>query len=329
MVTTLTASAPGTVGDGHPLIEVRLTAIRYAARDTHLYEFQRTDGHPLPSADAGSHVDIHLPNGMMRQYSLVEGGVTPESYVLGIKRDPASRGGSKYVFDELKVGRVLTISPPRNNFPLALDAPHTVLVAGGIGITPIWAMLQTLQQHGRSWELHFSCRSRADMAFLKSLQKLEPVRFHFDDEAAGKFLDMNAIVAKAPKDAHFYCCGPIPMLNAFEEATKVLPTEQVHVEYFTAKEAPNLEGGYVVELSRSGKQFTVPPGKSILEVLRDAGLNVPYSCEEGICGACETTVISGIPDHRDSVLTDNERNANKTMMICCSGCKSEKLVLDI
>jgi len=321
--------APGTVGDGNPLIEVRLTAIRYAARDTHLFEFQRPDGGKLPTAEPGAHVDIHLPNGLMRQYSLVVPAVDADRYVLGIKKDPTSRGGSKYIFEQLQVGRLLKISPPRNNFPLDTDAEHTVLVAGGIGITPIWAMTQRLQELGKSWELHYSCRSRADTAFLETLEKMSGAKFHFDDENPGKFLDLAGIVANAPKNAHFYCCGPVPMLGAFEEATKPLPSGQVHLEYFTAKEEANLEGGYTVELARSGQSFSIPEGKSILEVLRDAGLNVPYSCEEGICGACETTVISGIPDHRDSVLTDNERAANKTMMICCSGSKSDKLVLDI
>jgi ferredoxin-NADP reductase len=317
------------VNSATDLIEVRLTAIRYAARDTNLYEFRRPDGGKLPAAEPGAHIDLHLPNGLMRQYSLTMPDPDPNAYVVGIKRDPESRGGSKYIFESLHVGRLIKISAPRNNFPLKEDAPHTVLVAGGIGVTPIWAMAQRLNATGKPWEMHYACRSRQDTAFLSELEKLSGPRFHFDEEAKGKFLDINAIVAGAPKGAHFYCCGPLPMLNAFEAATKPLPPEQVHVEYFTAKEAPNLEGGFVVQLQRAGKEFVIPPGKSILEVLRDAGLNVPYSCEEGICGACETVVISGIPDHRDSVLTDKERAANKTMMICCGGSKSDKLVLDI
>ncbi len=326
---TATARTGPAIGTNPELIEVRLTAIRYAARDTHLYEFRRPDGAQLPAAEPGAHVDLHLPNGIMRQYSLTAPEAAPTAYVIGIKRDPESRGGSKYMFDDMHVGRLIKISPPRNNFPLDLNAPHTVLVAGGIGITPIWAMAQQLKALGKPWELHYACRSRQDTAFLAELEQLSGPRFHFDEEAAGKFLDIKAIVASAPKGAHFYCCGPLPMLGAFEAATADLPPAQVHVEYFTAKDAPNLEGGFVVQLQRAGKEFVIPPGKSILEVLRDSGLNVPYSCEEGICGACETSVISGTPDHRDSVLTDSERAASKTMMICCSGCKSDKLVLDI
>jgi ferredoxin-NADP reductase len=315
--------------DAGDLIDVRLTAVRYVARDTHLFEFRSLDGRVLPPAEAGAHIDLHLPNGLLRQYSLVVPDAVAFSYTVGIKLDPASRGGSNYIFETLKVGQTLKISAPRNNFPLDDTAEHSVLVAGGIGITPIWAMSRVLQAAGKPWSLHFSCRSRADMPFLEELQSTPQAHLHFDDEANGAFLDLAGIVAEAPARAHFYCCGPVPMLGAFEAATSNVVPERVHLEYFSAKEAADLSGNYMVQLARSGKEFAVPSGKSILDVLRDAGLSVPYSCEEGICGSCETAVISGIPDHRDAILTDKERAANKTMMICCSGCLSEKLVLDL
>jgi ferredoxin-NADP reductase len=311
------------------LIDVVLVSIRLAARDAHFFEIRRANGGTLPPAEPGAHVDVYLPNGIIRQFSLTVPDPAPESYILCVKRAPESRGGTRYMFDELKVGDTFAISPPRNHFRLVEDAANTVLIAGGIGITPIWAMVQRLEQLGRRMDLYICARSRADMVYLETLETMANTTLHFDDEADGKFLDLEAIVATAPKDAHLYCCGPKPMLSAFEAATKDWPSEQVHVEYFTAKEAPSLEGGFVVELARSGKEFVVQPGESILGVLRDAGLDVPYSCEEGICGSCETTVISGIPDHRDSVLTDKERAANKTMMICCGGSKSERLILDI
>ena len=283
----------------------------------------------LPAAEPGAHIDLHLANGMVRQYSLTRPDPAPTQYILGIKRDAASRGGSKYIFDQLKVGTILKVSAPLNHFALDPTAAHSVLIAGGIGITPIWAMVQALQAAGRSWELYFSCRSRGDMAFFDVLRGMTHARLHFDDEANGAFLDIAAIAAGAPKGAHFYCCGPTPMLKAFEDAMQGRPPEQVHVEYFTPKEQPNLAGGYVVVLTRSGREFQIPPGKSILTVLRDAGIDVPYSCEEGICGSCETTVISGSPDHRDSIMTERERARSKTMMICCSGSKGERLVLDL
>ena len=319
-------AAPAT---GESEITVRLTAIRYAARDTNLYEFRRPEGGRLPPATAGSHIDLHLPNGVMRQYSLVLAEPDPASYVVGIKKDAQSRGGSTYIHDQLRVGALVKLVGPRNNFPLAEDAAHSILIAGGIGITPIWCMLQRLEALGRDWRLYYSCRSRADAAFLDALETLGTVEFNFDEENNGRFLDLPAIVAAAPKDAHLYCCGPTPMLAAFEAAAKDWPQGQIHVEYFTAKHEAAVEGGFVVELARSGREFVIAPGKSILDTLRDAGIDLAYSCEQGICGACETKVISGIPDHRDAILTDAERAANKTVMICCAGSKSDRLVLDL
>ena len=165
--------------------------------------------------------------------------------------------------------------------------------------------------------------------FVDEIVGAPNVRLHCDDEHGGKFLDLAAAIASAPAAAHFYCCGPAPMLAAFEAATAHLPPAQVHVEYFTAKEEKNLAGGYTLQLARSNREFTIPPGRSILQVLQDAGIDIPYSCEQGICGSCETRVLVGEPDHRDAILTDEERAGNKTTMICCSGSKGDKLVLDI
>jgi ferredoxin-NADP reductase len=331
VVTTALATPPETTATkpSEGLIDVRLTAIRYAARDTNLYEFTRLDGGALPTYQPGAHIDLHLPNGIVRQYSLTEAEPHAGRYTVGVKRDPASRGGSRYVHDELRVGKSLKISAPRNNFPLVETAPHVVLLAGGIGITPIWCMVQRLAKLSRSWSLYYACRSRADMAFLPALEDMGNAQFHFDDESAGKFLDVGAIIAGAPKDAHLYCCGPTPMLKAFETATASWPREQVHIEYFTPKQAAAKTGGFVVELARSGKEFVIPEGKSILSVLLDAGIDVDYSCELGICGACEQRVISGEPEHRDAILTEEEQASNTKVMICCAGCKSERLVLDL
>ena len=309
--------------------DMRLTAIRYEAHETHSYEFTPVDGSTLPPVEPGAHIDIHLPNGMMRQYSLVTAEGERTSYTVGIKKDRASRGGSKYIHEQLHVGQVVKISGPRNNFPLDENAAHTVLIAGGIGITPIWCMAQRLIAKGAPWTMYYSCRERSEAAFLGALQDRAQVNLHFDAESNGTFLDLNAIVANAPAGAHFYCCGPTPMLKAYEEATANVPEGHMHVEYFTAAEEAATEGGYTVVLQKSGQEFAVPEGKTILQVLRDSGLDVSYSCEEGVCGACETSVISGSPDHRDNILTDREREESKTMMICCSGSKSAKLVLDL
>ena len=328
---TETAPAPGTARAG--LIDVRLDAIETAARDTNLYTFRRPDGGRLPPYKAGAHIDIHLPNGLMRQFSLVNPDPDPESYVVGIKLDAASRGGSRYIFDELRVGHTLKISAPRNNFPLAENAEQVVLFAGGIGITPIWCMAQELAAQNRPWKLYYSCRSRADMAFLSALEKLpaQSVHLHFDDEAAGKFLDLADIINAAPANTHFYCCGPNPMLTAFEAAAASRPRQNVHLEYFTPKAEieSNTLGGFLVELARSGEEYFIPEGRKVLEVLYDAGVDVDYSCELGICGECVTRVISGIPVHHDSVLSEEEQASNEKVMICCCGCKTERLVLDM
>jgi len=325
-----TAAAPETTRAAG-LFEVRLAEVEAVARDTNVYTFRRTDGGRLPSYKPGAHIDIHLPNGLIRQFSLLNPDADPESYVVAIKLDAASRGGSRYIFDDLRVGHALKISAPRNNFPLVEDAEHVVLFAGGIGITPIWCMAQQLAAQARSWELHYSCRSRPDMAFLAAMEKLGPerVHLHFDDESGGKFLDLAAAIAAAPANAHFYCCGPNPMLAAFEAAAAGRPRPQVHVEYFTPKAEAATSGGFWVELARSGEEYYIPEGKKILEVLYEAGVDVDYSCELGICGECVTRVISGIPEHRDSVLSEEEQASNEKVMICCAGCKSERLVLDM
>ena len=312
-------------------IDVILTNIRFAARDTNLYTFERPDGGVMPAAAAGAHIGLYLPNGLERQYSLVLGEESPTSYTVGIKRDPASRGGSKWIHDNLRVGASLQIDPPRNNFPLEERASKTVLFAGGIGITPIYSMARRLEALGLDFELHYSCRSRADAAFLRELEKKPNVHLHFDEEQNGRFLPIGELVAATPKGAHLYCCGPTPMLSAFEAAGAAAgrtPAE-IHVEYFTQKYESATTGGYVVELARSKREFQIPEGRSILQVLLDGGVDVSHSCEEGICGACETKVLEGVPDHRDAILTEAERAANKTMMVCCSGSKTPKLVLDL
>ena len=236
--------------------------------------------------------------------------------------------------ETVRVGDTLTIGFPRNNFPLVEDATHSLFIAGGIGITPLWCMIQRLESLGRSWHLVFGARTRQSAAFLDELRTLKGnvetnLHINFDQEPGGKMLDIASIVATVGPDAHLYCCGPIPMLGAFEKATASRPSSHVHVEYFAAKEAPAAAGGFTVVLSKSGKTVVVPAGKTILDTLLDAGIAAPYSCMEGVCATCETRVLEGVPDHRDLVLSKEERESNKVMMICCSGSKTDKLVLDL
>jgi ferredoxin-NADP reductase len=334
---TQSALSPAAAGTAKApdLMFVTVAAITSLARDTNAYTFGRSDGAALPSYKAGAHIDVHLPNGLTRQFSLVRpAAADPSRYVVGIKRDPASRGGTSYIFDQLKVGDTLKISVPRNNFPLADSAAPVVLIAGGIGITPIWCMAQELAAQGRPWTLYYSCRSRADMAFLAELEPNDGgrVHLHFDDEANGQFLDLAAAIAAAPPDAHFYCCGPTPMLGAFQAIAAGRPAGHVHLEYFAPKDdaaGSGHIGGFWVELARSGEEYYIPEGKKILEVLYAAGVDVDYSCELGICGACETRVISGVPEHHDSVLSEEDQASNTKVMICCAGSKTERLVLDL
>lgn len=310
-------------------LSLRVNAIRYAARETLTFELATPDDSVLPAAQPGAHIGVHLPNGIVRQYSLVHAGGELRSYEIGVKLDPASRGGSRFMHESLRVGNVLAVEPPRNNFPLIEDAATSILFAGGIGITPIVAMVERLAMLGRTLHLYYAVRRREELAFLPALQRACAPVLHIDAEANGKVLDIPALIERASRDAHLYCCGPTPMLSAFETATRGWPAGQIHTEYFTPRLTAATAGGYTVVLARSGTEFVVPTGKSILSVLREAGVNVQSSCEEGVCSACETRIVEGIPDHRDSILSEQERSAGRTMMICVSGSKSPRLVLDL
>ena len=323
------APTPAAAG-GHARLQVRLQSVAYATRDILVYEFVHPEGGPLPAVSAGAHVDVHLANGITRSYSLLHAGETPGRYVVGVKRDPNSRGGSRYMHDELRVGTILELSQPRNHFPLAEQAAYTVLIAGGIGITPILCMAERLERIGAPFELWYASRSRADLAFLPELARFgERVRLHVDDEA-NAVLDTAAIVAAAPADAHFYCCGPGPMLAAYETAAAGRAPETVHLERFGASQPVATGGdGFVVALARSGIELRVPTGSTLLQVLASNGIPIESSCEAGICGCCEVAVLEGEVDHRDEVLTPAQRACNKSMMVCCSRAKGARLVLDL
>jgi len=313
--------------------DVRVTSISFEAEGIHSFELKPLHGGLLPFFSAGAHIELHLSNGMQRSYSLVNDPSERHRYVIAISRDANIRGGSRYIHDRLQVGQTIRISPPRNNFELHEDANSTILISGGIGITPMLSMIERLEHLQRPWRLYYCARSKKNAAFLEHLVArgfldAGKLFIHLDDEA-GRIIDLDELLARAPADAHLYCCGPTPMLDGFLKAASARPADHVHVEYFTAKEAPAVEGGFRVMLQKSGLELVVASGQTILQTILDAGVDVSYSCMEGVCGACETPVIDGIPDHRDVVLTEEERRANRTMMICCSGCKSERLVLDV
>lgn len=288
----------------------------------------------LPAFEPGAHVDLHLPNGMVRSYSLINPATERHRYVVAVQEDKHSRGGSRYVHRQLRVGGTLPISAPRNNFRLHEDASASVLVAGGIGVTPLLAMLRRLVSLGRTVDFYYCARSRGEAAFIGEIEALAgdgiSLHWHFDDEA-GAPPDLPQWLRGRSPDAHFYSCGPAPMLAAFERACETLGYANAHVERFAAVPIPvAAEGGAcAVELRRSGRTIAIAPGRSILDTLLDAGIDADHSCKEGVCGACETKVISGEVEHHDSILTKAERAAGKSMMICVSRCTRGTLVLDL
>lgn len=310
------------------LLDVRVVAMRLEAEGIVSCELRACDGTPLPACPPGAHVDVHLPNGLTRQYSVYDG--SPHSYCIAVRRDPASRGGSAYVVDTLRVGQALQISAPRNNFPLHAGASHSVLIAGGIGITPLLAMARALRQQGASHVLHYLARGPQDVAFEDELRGWgDSVRIHLCANVDDGRACLAAALADAAPGTHFYCCGPGAMLDEFVARTAGVDPARVHLERFAPAAAPVEGEAFTVELARSGGSVVVPPGASILDVLLEAGMDVRHSCQQGICGECEVKVLDGVPDHRDEVLTASEQAANTSMMVCCSRAKSARLVLDL
>ncbi len=310
-------------------IAVRVAALCQETETIRRIELQ-SDDQALPLFTAGAHIDVHLPTGISRSYSLLNSQKEMHRYVIGVYLEPNGRGGSRYFHEQLAVGDELLVSPPRNLFPLNETAESTILIGGGIGVTPLLSMAKRLDRLGKSWRLHYCCRSRPLAAFHDDLELHgHRVKLRFDDECPG-FLDIEGQMRALPH-THFYCCGPKPMLASFQAAAQAaeLPAAQVHFEDFQPLADAQPQGGFTVELARSGRNFQIPPGKTILETLQQAGVTTTSSCEVGICGECQTTVLEGAPDHRDAVLSDAERARNNVMMICCSGSKSEKLVLDL
>jgi len=326
---------PSTTG-----LTVRVASIAAAAEGVAAIELRAADGYVLAPFTAGAHIDIELPvrdtegHCMVRQYSLCNDPSEKDRYVVAVGRDPNSRGGSEWLHDGLAVGDTLRIGTPRNHFQLVENAPHSVLVAGGIGITPLLAMARRLSRLGKRWTLYYCARTPERAAFLSQLRALPgeviPV---FDGVPGGKPIELPKVLAQAPADAHLFCCGPASLMEAFERAAAARPEHQIHVEWFKPRATPaaSTEGdrAFEIMLARSGLQLQVPGAKSILDVLVDAGISVPHSCCDGVCGTCETRVIEGIPDHRDSVLFGDEAKTTERIMVCVSRCKGSHLTLDL
>ena len=314
-------------------LALRIVQMRYEAQTIVSLELAQPDGGELPPFTAGAHVDLQLSPGCTRSYSLLNDQAERLRYVIAVHRDPDSRGGSRAVHESLRVGDIVRVSGPRNTFQLHENASHSVLIAGGVGVTPLLGMVRRLESLGRSWTLHYCARTRESAAFVDELQRLDRVRGHlrlnFDGEPGGALLDFFALVNAAPAGAHFYCCGPISMLEAFERATARIEPERVHLEYFSAKQEAAVDGDFELVLARSGRTLHVAPGQTILAAILAAKVDVNYACSEGVCGTCLTRVVEGVPDHRDNYLNDDEKAGNEMIMVCCSGSKSARLVLDL
>jgi ferredoxin-NADP reductase len=308
-------------------IDVRVTAKWNPAEGVVALELGLLEEGEVPSWDPGAHIDLHLPDGKVRQYSLCGARSDRRTLRIAVLREPEGRGGSRYLYDDAVVGEVFQIGSPRNNFELETAARY-VFIAGGIGITPLVPMIREVDDAGADWSLLYGGRSLRSMAFVTELRDDPRVTIVPEDEMG--LLDLAAL-KEARGDTLIYCCGPEPLLKAVELATAHWGDGALRLERFKARDdVPNGPGtAFDVILERSGIALTVAPGQSILQTVADAGVVVPSSCREGTCGTCETVVLEGEPEHRDSILTPRERAANDCIIICCSRARSDRLVLDL
>lgn len=297
------------------------------------YLLQRADGLPLPACEAGAHVDVHLPGGLVRSYSLCGDPTrTTESYEIAVKREDAGRGGSRALHQSVREGDTLRIGLPRNQFRLAPDASHHLLLAGGIGVTPLVSMAHALHALGASFTLAVFARSARHLALKNVLEQApwhESFQAHFDDTPSPT--NAAALVAQAPAGAHVYFCGPEGFMTHVRQSCEGWPAERVHFEYFSApaqpQTAPTQTAGFEVLLARRQQRLHVAPGKSIAHVLQGAGVAVDTVCEQGICGSCLTPYLDGTPDHQDVCMTEAERATH--VAICCARSHSPTLTLDL
>jgi ferredoxin-NADP reductase len=288
------------------------------------------DGADWPAWQPGAHIDLCLGDDLVRQYSLCGDPARRDEWRVAVLRAPESRGGSIVVHEKLAEGDTLTVRGPRNNFPLRL-APRYVFVAGGIGITPILPMLAAAEEAGADWTLDYGGRSRASMAFVTELRERygTGVRIHPQDEVG--LPDLDAIMGVPRPATLVYCCGPEPLLRAVEEKAAAWQQGCLQVERFAPKGPIRTadDGQFEVRLASAGVTLEIRPGQSILDAVEDAGIDWPYACREGTCGTCETPVLEGTADHRDSILSEEERATATTMFICVSRSACSRLVLEI
>ncbi|OED17193.1 PDR/VanB family oxidoreductase [Burkholderia sp. A2] len=321
----------------HDLIAVRVAARERAASDVISLRLVSDDADvPLPSFAAGAHIDLHLRDGLTRKYSLCNAPAERGFYEIAVKREAASRGGSAHVHDALRVGDVLRVGVPLNYFSLADDDSPSVLLAAGIGITPLLAMMHDLTRAKRPFALHYFIRSMDSAAYVETVQRqfASVSNLHVGLTPSATTAKIGEIVAEMDVRSHLYFCGPAPFMDAVNAiAASRLPAAHVHYEHFSAPVCTDAaEGGereFIIELARSKRVLSVPADQSITDVLYEHGIEVETSCEAGICGACRTAVLGGTPDHRDAFLSPADKARNDCVMPCVSRCRGERLVLDI
>lgn len=314
-----------------PWLNVTIARRDAAATDIVSLELHSADGSLLPEYDAGAHLDVYVQSGLIRQYSLTGDPADRTKYRLGILLDPNSRGGSAAIHARFKQGAQIRVGRPRNNFPLEAAATHTILFAGGIGITPMLSMAYALEAAGASWEMHYCGRTPDRLAFRDELARFgAKVHLHVDSGPKDQQLDINAVLSGAAPDRHLYVCGPNGFMDFIVQSAEEhgWSKDTVHLERFGAE--VNTDGApFTVVAKKSGKTFEVRPGETIANKLEENGIVVQVSCQSGVCGTCLTKVLEGMPDHRDLVQTDLEKASNAQITVCCSRSKTKTLVLDV
>lgn len=317
------------------MFQVNVSRKTHEAEGVCSFELRPAAGGLLPAFEAGAHIDVHVPGGLIRQYSLCNDPRDRDRYLIGVLQEPCSRGGSQAMHTAVEQGQTLTIGAPRNLFRLQPGATRHLLFAGGIGITPMLAMAHALSYQGADFELHYCFRSRDRAAFLQVLADAsfaERIRLHDDSGPQEQRLDIHSVLASADAGTHLYVCGPAGFMNHVLTAGDAAgwPQARLHREFFAAPPTdPAQDSAFEVVLASSGKTFTIPADRSVFEVLDEAGIYLETSCEQGVCGTCMTRVLEGIPEHRDQFMSTDEHARNDHFTPCCSRSKTPRLVLDL
>lgn len=289
------------------------------------------DGEALPPAEPGSHIDIWLPDGNVRQYSIVERSADGKTYQIAVLRERASRGGSAYIVDSLSAGAKVTLSQPRNHFALVEHAEEYILIAGGIGITPILPMARALVSAGKQVELHYLVRSRERAALLDIIESAplkQVAKLHFSGD--GGEVDLRRIIGSPRPGTHIFVCGPARLIDGVLQTAREWPADSLHFERFAAAPVDSKENAeFEIELACSKRKFSVPANSSILDVLREHNVPIESLCAEGVCGTCAVSLLAGEADHRDALQTDAEKAEQKVIYVCVSRAKSRSLLLDL